>query len=265
MVSLGVRPYFPRVPQILISRPYNETVDVYSFGICLMVVIHNEPLYIERQFRTQNRTAVATNKWRPVPREAVSAGQPEVWDIIQKSWSAEPAARPTFAEIKVMLGKIIVKDASSKRNEASTQIVELQNDIFRAEAVISAKQKEVEGLKEKFAKLKGFLMAEAEQNSRTMSSTLSGLALAGAEEQPRDVLKSSPPPSSASITQRSEEFTAKADFLTNSKTTRYLTNSRARSRSLSQITPIESEQGFLFDDLATASSGGELEREDEAY
>ena len=41
----------------------------------------------------------ASAGWRPMPTETFAAELPEVWALVQRCWSAEPTARPDFAEI----------------------------------------------------------------------------------------------------------------------------------------------------------------------
>jgi serine/threonine protein kinase len=89
-------------PEILAGSTYNETVDVYSFAMCLLELVSRRPPWIGVEGVTAAEVPQKVNAGeRPVqqlniglePTGAISA-------LIQKCWVKDPKARPTFGRIK---------------------------------------------------------------------------------------------------------------------------------------------------------------------
>eukprot|EP00798_Chlamydomonas_sp_ICE-L_P022805 gene22805-29970_t len=103
MAGAGTPPYM--APELLESKPYNEKVDVYAFGIML-----NELFAKEAPFSGMGGAA-------EIKSTVLSGGRPElaltmpraVTDIVTKCWSQDAPSRPSMEKLLDLL-----KDALSK-------------------------------------------------------------------------------------------------------------------------------------------------------
>ncbi|XP_009409582.2 serine/threonine-protein kinase STY13 [Musa acuminata AAA Group] len=86
-------------PEMIQHRPYNQKVDVYSFGIVLWELITGM-LPFPNMTAVQAAFAVVNKGVRPViPQDCL----PALNEIMTRCWDANPDVRPSFSEIITML------------------------------------------------------------------------------------------------------------------------------------------------------------------
>ncbi|CAL9106095.1 unnamed protein product [Musa textilis] len=86
-------------PEMIQHRPYNQKVDVYSFGIVLWELITGM-LPFPNMTAVQAAFAVVNKGVRPViPQDCL----PALGEIMTRCWDANPDVRPSFSEIIRML------------------------------------------------------------------------------------------------------------------------------------------------------------------
>jgi len=94
-------------PEVLLNKEYNESADVYSYGIVLWELFTREDPFPNIENFDTMLEAVCRNNERPnIPDNCPAT----LKKLIQKCWSPKPNARPTFEEIlhKNMLDKIVI-------------------------------------------------------------------------------------------------------------------------------------------------------------
>ncbi len=100
-------------PEIFKGGLYDETVDVYSFGLVLLGVAVKEGVveFTRRRFMGDRGKAKAPpvntvvremmGGWRPVTAaHPVAFAPPPVNDLIVRCCAQDPAERPSFAEVQ---------------------------------------------------------------------------------------------------------------------------------------------------------------------
>lgn len=89
-------------PEIISSKPYNEKVDVYAFGIIMFQVVTDcmpYPLFESGKMALyQFHQKVVEQKYRPSFEDCFPVN-PALKELIQQCWSAKPEDRPSFEEI----------------------------------------------------------------------------------------------------------------------------------------------------------------------
>ncbi|XP_077238626.1 serine/threonine-protein kinase STY13-like [Tasmannia lanceolata] len=86
-------------PEMIQHRPYNQKVDVYSFGIVLWELITGM-LPFQNMTAVQAAFAVVNRGVRPIiPHDCL----PVLGDIMTRCWDANPEVRPPFTEVVRML------------------------------------------------------------------------------------------------------------------------------------------------------------------
>jgi serine/threonine protein kinase len=102
-------------PEVLIGSPYNEKIDVFSFGIILYelfagVLIASRVLFDEGlgEGAEAGEDAAARDARMQAYAERVAAGHreplprhwpPELKLLVSKCWAQDPADRPSFREV----------------------------------------------------------------------------------------------------------------------------------------------------------------------
>eukprot|EP00903_Cladosiphon_okamuranus_P011855 g11137.t1 len=86
-------------PEVAESRPYNEKVDVYSFGIVLW-----EMSTLKKPFEGMGRNRFFSEVIRGSHRPPINKKWPKAWsDLMQSCWAEDPAKRPSFAIVDDLL------------------------------------------------------------------------------------------------------------------------------------------------------------------
>jgi serine/threonine protein kinase len=86
-------------PEVGLGMPYNLSADVYSFSMVLWFILALEPPF---GFYTEDM--IMDRVFKRGSRPAVFDSWPEsIGDLMKRSWSADIAGRPSFAEISSTL------------------------------------------------------------------------------------------------------------------------------------------------------------------
>eukprot|EP00752_Nemacystus_decipiens_P007986 g7135.t1 len=86
-------------PEVAESRPYNEKVDVYSFGIVLW-----EMSTLKKPFDGMRRNRFFSEVIRGSHRPPINKKWPKAWsELMQSCWEEDPAKRPSFAKVGDLL------------------------------------------------------------------------------------------------------------------------------------------------------------------
>lgn len=89
-------------PEVIQGNSYNESADVFSYGIILWEITHKQPPY-SRQNGNEVAMQVIQKNLRP---KIDSSVQEELQLLMQNCWNKNPALRPTFEEIILYLEKV---------------------------------------------------------------------------------------------------------------------------------------------------------------
>ena len=87
------------------KKPYNQKVDVYSFGIMLWEMITGK-LPFKGVTRDEFMTEVVGKGFRPTIAKNLS---PVLANLLRDCWDANPLKRPSFEDILATLGAAIVE------------------------------------------------------------------------------------------------------------------------------------------------------------
>eukprot|EP00904_Undaria_pinnatifida_P012456 jgi/Undpi1/8340/HiC_scaffold_25.g10809.m1 len=86
-------------PEVAESRPYNEKVDVYSYGVILW-----EMTTLKKPFDGMGRDRFFSQVVRGSHRPPINKKWPKPWAaLMQSCWAEDPTARPSFAKVGDLL------------------------------------------------------------------------------------------------------------------------------------------------------------------
>eukprot|EP00010_Vexillifera_abyssalis_P008880 CAMPEP_0201544270 /NCGR_PEP_ID=MMETSP0173_2-20130828/869_1 /ASSEMBLY_ACC=CAM_ASM_000268 /TAXON_ID=218659 /ORGANISM="Vexillifera sp., Strain DIVA3 564/2" /LENGTH=537 /DNA_ID=CAMNT_0047952329 /DNA_START=58 /DNA_END=1668 /DNA_ORIENTATION=+ len=92
-------------PEVLMNKPYDESADMYSFGIVLWELVTGEDPFKDITTYTALLDRVVTNGERPeLPEKCPS----KLKALIKACWDADPKRRPNFDKIIPLFDEIIV-------------------------------------------------------------------------------------------------------------------------------------------------------------
>ena len=87
------------MPPEIFNGQYANTVDIYAFGILLWYMVKNT-IMIPRNFED---CPSKEHLWRQVARgkrpEKIHNCDPEIWELMTRSWSHDPLDRPSAGTI----------------------------------------------------------------------------------------------------------------------------------------------------------------------
>ena len=95
-------------PEVLDGDIYDKSADVYSFGLIIHVLFSEVlPFSDENILGRPWEFAAAVRKGK---RPTVDQSwPPEIQEMMESSWAATPATRPSFSELHVQLQKLLGK------------------------------------------------------------------------------------------------------------------------------------------------------------
>lgn len=97
-------------PEVMMFREFNESSDVYSFGIVLWEILTRQEPFSQFRALDEFRQAVCVRHERPIiPPDTLDS----LRRLIERCWDKDPTRRPTFREIVVALEHVIVEAAIS--------------------------------------------------------------------------------------------------------------------------------------------------------
>jgi len=85
-----------RAPEILLRKSYDQSADVYSFGLCIWELFSLEQPYLDIEDWDQLVEEVAVKGKRPTVPSFVPV---DMAAFIKSSWDADPKKRPNFGQI----------------------------------------------------------------------------------------------------------------------------------------------------------------------
>ena len=88
-------------PEILLGKTYNEKVDVFSFGMCVLEMVDCNLPWAGTATPAEVPHRVTKPGLRPTRQ--LRQAKPFVRRLIEQCWQHNPARRPSFAEIVAML------------------------------------------------------------------------------------------------------------------------------------------------------------------
>ena len=97
MLTMTGTPLF-MAPEIMICKPYDKSVDAYSFALVMYYVITGKMPYIDdpsSETLVSLASAVKSGKRPGIPASC----SPAISELMQKCWSGNPSERPSFEVI----------------------------------------------------------------------------------------------------------------------------------------------------------------------
>lgn len=95
-------------PEVMMFREFNESSDVYSFGIVLWEILTRQEPFSQFRALDEFRQAVCVRHERPIiPPDTLES----LKRLIERCWDKDPTRRPSFREIVVALEHVSVEAA----------------------------------------------------------------------------------------------------------------------------------------------------------
>ena len=118
-----------RPPESLITRRYNLSADVYSFGMLLYELCEERPIFSNSHL-TDVVEAISEN---PDTRPSFSKTPFNMRSLIKKCWATKPDGRPTFAKLfkKFSKGKYFFEGTIASKVKSYAKML-LEDDEKRA-------------------------------------------------------------------------------------------------------------------------------------
>jgi len=92
-----------RAPELLLSKAYDQSADVYSFALCAWELFSLEQPYLDIEDFDQLVNEVAIDGKRPnIPPSCPG----ELSTLLRSCWDPEPVKRPNFGQIIAQLERI---------------------------------------------------------------------------------------------------------------------------------------------------------------
>ena len=112
-------------PEILLGEKYNEKVDVFSYGMCLVELVHrNLPWHGSGVAQQQIPMRLTQGKR---PEHQIRKAYP-IKELIEECWDTDPHRRPDFPEVVQRLRKFLDQARTGKlppeRQSTSREIEE---------------------------------------------------------------------------------------------------------------------------------------------
>ena len=82
-------------PEAVFNHPYNEKVDIFSWSIVVWEMLSTEMPHNDRD----DETAAKTTAYGFRPHRPVREMPEELWELVERSWQQDPAARPSAREL----------------------------------------------------------------------------------------------------------------------------------------------------------------------
>jgi serine/threonine protein kinase len=102
-------------PEVVLSRPYNEKVDVFSYAIVVWTIARNKPPF--RGFdREMHRNRVVQGGERPKLEKGWPA---DFSNLLSECWHQDSSKRPSFADVSARLGAMVKATAGGGSGAAS--------------------------------------------------------------------------------------------------------------------------------------------------
>lgn len=103
-------------PEIIEHKPYDRKADIFSFGIVLWELLTGKVPYADLT-PLQAAVGVVQKGLRPtIPKNI----HPKLVDLLNRCWKTDPAERPEFSEITLMLQEIL-KEVNEELDHESKQ------------------------------------------------------------------------------------------------------------------------------------------------
>ncbi|KAM9962978.1 hypothetical protein ACTFIW_006199 [Dictyostelium discoideum] len=100
-------------PEVMMFKEFNESSDVYSFGIVLWEILtRKEPFSHHRELEKFREAVCVKHERPPIPNDCLDS----LRRLIEKCWDKEPISRPSFKEIISALDHVIIDAAISDLN-----------------------------------------------------------------------------------------------------------------------------------------------------
>lgn len=97
-------------PEVALDKPYNETADVYSFGILFYQIMSMETPFMGLTVRSFP-DKVFKKGYRPVPDPKWPAN---ISDLMGKCWSADITVRPSMTDVAGILMEEITANSDEE-------------------------------------------------------------------------------------------------------------------------------------------------------